>query len=59
MPCPVCNQSPGSGAAGADHRWCLVELFKTNRIKSIADWQELCKPKTIVKGKVKVRIAKE
>jgi hypothetical protein len=56
MPCPVCNQSP---ASGADHRWCLVELFKTNRIQSVTDWEEMSKPKTIVKRTIKVRIAKE
>jgi len=56
MPCPVCNQPP---ASGADHRWCLVELFKTNRIKSVNEWEELCKPKTIIKGKKTVRIPKE
>jgi hypothetical protein len=56
MPCPVCNQPP---ASGVDHRWCLVELFKTDRIKSIADWEALCKPKTIIKKKIKARIAKD
>jgi hypothetical protein len=59
MPCPVCNQPPASGAANADHRWCLVELFKTNRIQSVADWEALCKPKTIVKKTIRVRITKD
>jgi hypothetical protein len=59
MPCPVCNQSPASGAGDADHRWCLVELFKSNTIKSVADWEALCKPKTTIKRKVKARVPKE
>jgi hypothetical protein len=56
MSCPICNQPP---ASGTDHRWCLVELFKTNRIQSVADWEALCKPKTIIKKKIKVHIKKE
>lgn len=51
MPCPICNQNIGNGV---DHRWCLVELFKTNKIKSVAEWEALsAKPKTIFKRKVK------
>lgn len=50
MPCPICNISID---AGVDHRWCLVELFKTNRIKSVKEWEDMSrKPKTILKGRV-------
>ena len=24
---------------GEDHRWCLVELFKTNKIRSVKEWE--------------------
>lgn len=76
-----------------DHRWCLIELFKTNKIKSVREWQEQShllaltlspkwqtaikvqslwrmfvkrrayllqrKPRTLVKGRVRIRVAKE
>lgn len=58
MPCPV-NKCVTASDGSVDHRWCLVELFKTERIKSLADWEEMCKPKTVVKKKVKVRVPKE
>lgn len=58
MQCPV-NKCVPSTDGGVDHRLCLVELFETNRIQTIADWQEMWKPKTIVKGKRRVRIPKE
>lgn len=50
MPCPV------NKCVGDDHRLCLVELFKTNRIKSLADWEALWKPKKRI---VKARVPKE
>ena len=59
MPCPVCFKEPGSGA---DHRWCLAQLFRENRIQSVDEWMELCKPpkpKTIIKGKTTIRVKKE
>jgi hypothetical protein len=58
MPCPVCYLEPGSGA---DHRFCLVELFRSGKIQSIAEWSELsrAKPKTYVKRRVIVKIKKE
>lgn len=51
MPCPVCSCNIGE----ADHRMCLVELFRNDTIKSVADWEKMCKPckpKTIRKGKI-------
>lgn len=57
MPCPVCQKEPGSGA---DHRMCLVELFRTNTIQNVDDWMKLCKkPKTIFKGKRTIKVKKE
>lgn len=56
MPCPICKQNPGSGT---DHRWCLVELFKTNVIKSVSEWEAMCKPKTIMKGRIRALLVKE
>ena len=54
MPCPVCNKP-----IGEDHRWCVFELLKENKIQDVSEWTEMCKPKTIIKGKIKVRIPKE
>lgn len=38
MPCPVCSCNIGY----ADHRMCLVELFRENKIKSVAEWEKMC-----------------
>ena len=54
MPCPVCKKP-----IGEDHRWCVFELFKTNKIQDVSEWTEMSKPKTILKGKIKVRLPKE
>jgi hypothetical protein len=50
MPCPVCELQIGD----ADHRTCLLQLFRENRIKSTKEWKMLCKPKpkTLVKETV-------
>jgi hypothetical protein len=58
MPCPV-NKCVPLADGGVDHQLCLVELFETNRIQTIAEWHNMWKPKTIIKRKVKVRIPKE
>jgi hypothetical protein len=50
MPCPICFKNPEE----VDHKMCVFELFKTNVIKSVAEWREMCKPKTIRKGKIRV-----
>lgn len=50
MPCPVCSKSAEEG----DHRTCVFELFKTNVIKSVTEWRDMCKPKTIRKGRIRV-----
>lgn len=49
MPCPVCSKQ----LENVDHRTCVFELFKTNVIKSVAEWREMCKPKTIRKGRIR------
>ena len=54
MPCPVCKMP-----LGPDHRQCLVELFRTNKIQTVKDWEDMMKPKTIIKGKARIRIEKE
>ena len=57
MPCPICLTEPGSGN---DHRYCLVQLFREKKIKTIAEWQEMCKkPKTVIKGRTVIKIKKE
>lgn len=33
--CIVCNLP-----SGHDHRWCLVSLFKENKIKSVQEWED-------------------
>lgn len=61
---------------GEDHRWCLIELFKTNRVKTVrewtfaskmllarivlfqTEWRRHRKPKTLVKGRVRIRVTK-
>lgn len=57
MPCPICRTEPGSGN---DHRYCLAQLFRENRIKSIREWEDMCKKsQTIIKGKVIIKVKKE
>jgi hypothetical protein len=48
MPCPVCSCNIGQ----ADHRMCVIQLFREDKIKSVAEWQNLCRPVTIRKGKI-------
>ena len=54
--CPLCSKPTGPDT---DHRSCVLELFKTNKIQSVKDWEALCKPKTIVKQRIRVRIMKD
>lgn len=49
--CPVC-QLPVPNPGG-DHRFCLVELFKTNRIQCIQDWMKM----SIVRTRIRVPAA--
>ncbi len=59
MSCPICSKP---ALEESDHRMCVFELFKTNGIKSVADWREMCKPKkpkTIVKGRIRVMLPVE
>ena len=60
MPCPVCSESVGE----ADHRFCLLELLKSGKIKSVHEWERMssdtpAKPVTIRKGRVRAVIPKE
>lgn len=56
MPCPVCKKEVGY----ADHRRCVFDLFKNDVIKSVAEWEAMCKkPVTIRKGQIRARIRKE
>ena len=57
MPCPVCKKEPATG--GDDHRMCVFKLLEENKIQSVKEWEEMCKPKTIVKGRVRIRVTKE
>lgn len=56
MPCPVCNKTIESGA---DHRMCVFKLFDENKIQSVDEWEAMCKPKTLVKRRVRIRVKKE
>jgi hypothetical protein len=47
--CSECNKSVET----EDHRWCLVKLFKENKIQSLEDWQKMCKE---VARRVKIRV---
>ena len=49
MSCVVCNRDIGKSA---EHRECILQLFKSSSIKSISDWIALSTPKTILKGRV-------
>jgi hypothetical protein len=57
MPCPVCNESIGD----ADHRMCLLDLLKSGTIKTVKEWENMCKdkPMTIRKGKVRAILPKD
>ncbi len=35
--CPCCTK-----AKTEDHRWCLVDLFSTNAIQDVQDWERMC-----------------
>ena len=43
--CPVCKFD----APGNDHRWCVLELFKTNQIQSVEDWERKCVTRKIIR----------
>jgi hypothetical protein len=49
MSCVVCSRDIDKSA---EHRECLLQLFKESKIKSIGDWIEMSIPKTIIKGRV-------
>jgi hypothetical protein len=49
MSCIVCSRDLGKSA---EHRECLLQLFKESKIKSIGDWIEMSMPKTVIKGRV-------
>ena len=56
MPCPVCRYTIESGA---DHRRCVFKLIDENKIQTAEEWEIMCKPKTIRKGRVRALIPKE
>jgi hypothetical protein len=50
MACIVCTRDISKSA---DHRECILQLFKETKIKSISDWIRLSsKPRTILKRRV-------
>ena len=50
MSCIVCTRDVSDSA---QHRACILQLFKETKIKSIQDWITMSsKPKTIVKRRV-------
>lgn len=54
MPCPVCSQPV---AGGADHRMCVLSLFKSNKIQTVEEWTAMAtKPETIIKGRIRIRV---
>jgi tRNA(Arg) A34 adenosine deaminase TadA len=55
MPCPVCAEAIGS----ADHRKCVFALLKAGTIKSVPEWEAMCAPKTIRKGRIRAVLPKE
>ena len=57
MECPHCSQLANTPTS--DHKACVIELFRTDKIKSIKDWEASWRPRTIVKRRVKVYITKE
>jgi len=57
MPCPICSKTMQDETA--DHRRCVFQLLEENKIQSVEQWEALCKPKTIRKRTIKVRVPKE
>ena len=50
MACIVCTRDVGDSA---QHRECVLKLFKEKKIKSVQEWIQMSsKPKTILKGRV-------
>lgn len=57
MPCPVCEMPIGEN----DHRWCVLDLLKSGKIKTASEWTKMArdKPVTIMKGRVKAVLPKD
>ena len=57
MPCPVCLQA----ISETGHRFCVLDLLKSGKIKSSSEWENMCKdkPMTIRKGKVRAILPKD
>lgn len=51
MQCPECRLGKD-----ADHRKCVIKMFRENRIQSVEDWE--CMSRTILKGRRVIRILK-
>jgi hypothetical protein len=47
MKCPVCNLLKKEG----DHRMCILQLFREDKIRSISEWE---RPVTII-GRREIR----
>ena len=60
---PICPHCTRSLSETDDHRLCLMEMFKTNKIQRVSDWTKLCeeygKPKTIMKRRIRVMVMVE
>jgi hypothetical protein len=56
MPCPVCNR-PIDHDAG--HRHCVFRLLDEGKIETVEEWEAMCKPKTIRKGRKRAVLPKE
>jgi hypothetical protein len=56
MPCPVCNQPIGNDAG---HRHCVFRLLDEGKIETVEEWEAMCKPKTIRKGRKRAVLPKE
>lgn len=48
--CPICS-APVPAPEGRDHRACVIQLFRENRIKSVKDWEKM----SIVRRRISVR----
>ena len=54
MTCPVCNKP-----IGEDHRRCVFHLLSQGKIQTVEEWESMCKPRTIRKGRVRAVLPKE
>jgi hypothetical protein len=55
MPCPHCK---AERLNNVDHRECILELFKSNKITSVAQWERMCATR-VIGGRRTVRVRVE